>query len=386
MILVPKTDRNHEATRLSIRAPGSAGGCDDGVVASRARDGGHRINQLEKCADTKGMGTFLERNVVRSLPAVGEPGLIEAALDTAQELLGMEMAYLADTRTGLQDYRALTGNAESFGARIDEPVSLSGTYCGLLVAGELDGLVPDARIDPRVAGLEITHRAGIGAYVGVPVHLPDGELFGTLCCLSHNPDPSLRERDLRFMRVLARHVMALLVALQERDGYTEQHSQEVVSLALAVARELGVPPEAMEDVRHAALLHDVGKIGISDTVLNKPGKLTFEEWEAMRQHPVIGERMVRSMPGLSHLAPVIRAEHERWDGTGYPDGRAALEIPLISRIVLVCDAYHAMTSDRPYRRAMSVQEARDELEAGSGAHFCPSTVAAALRVLARHRP
>jgi putative nucleotidyltransferase with HDIG domain len=355
------------------------------------------------------MGITLDANGRRSLPVVGEPGLVETALETAQQLLGMEMAHLADTRMGLQDYVVLTGDAESFGARIDEPLSLSGTYCGLLLAGELDGLVRNARIDPRVAGLAITHQAGIGAYLGVPVHLPNGALFGTFCCLSHHPDPSLRERDLQFMKVLARmvgellyreqrlaedhrlalndaHVMALLVALEARDGYTEQHSQEVVSLALAVARELGVAPEAMEDVRHSALLHDIGKIGISDTVLNKPGKLSRAQWEAMREHPIIGERMVRSMPGLSHLAPVIRAEHERWDGTGYPDGLAGSEIPLISRIVLVCDAYHAMTSDRPYRRAMCDHAARDELQANSGAHFCPSTVAATLRVLESRRP
>lgn len=114
---------------------------------------------------------------------VGEAGLINAALETGRELLGMDLAYLADTRAGLLDYHALAGDHASFGAQTDEPVSLEGTYCELLITGRLDGPVLDAEIDARVAGLPITQLAGSGCCTGVSVHLPDGSLYGTLCCL-----------------------------------------------------------------------------------------------------------------------------------------------------------------------------------------------------------
>ncbi len=109
------------------------------------------------------------------------------------------------------------------------------------------------------------------------------------------------------------------------------------------------------------MLHDVGKLGIGDAILNKPQALNDAEWELMRMHTIIGEEIVASTKGLAHLAPFIRAEHERWDGKGYPDGLKGEEIPLASRIILVCDTFHAMTSDRPYRKALSVEAALEEM-------------------------
>jgi response regulator RpfG family c-di-GMP phosphodiesterase len=325
-------------------------------------------------------------------------------MESARELLGMDMAYIADTRNGRQDYRLVTGDGESFGARESESVPLEGTYCELLLSDELTSIVRDAGSDARVCSLPITERAGIGSYIGVPLVLPGGEVYGTFCCLSHAPSPALRERDARFLEVLARmiaeqlrrseleaesrraavtdaKVTALLAALAARDGYTGEHSAAVVDLAVTVARRLGVPERSLEDVANAALLHDIGKIGISDAVLRKPGALTAEEWSEMRRHPEVGARIVASMPGLTHLAPAIRAEHERWDGGGYPDGLAGEAIPLASRIVLACDAYHAITSDRPYRAAMTHEHALGELVRHAGAQFCPRTVAAAVAVL-----
>ena len=336
-------------------------------------------------------------------PLVTSP-IVHDTVELARDALNMEMAFVADTRGGVQQYVDIAGDADSFGAVVGEGPDLEGTYCGKLLAGELDGLVPDAVNDERVNGLAITHRSGIGAYVGVPVPLPDGTTYGTFCCVSHQADLSLRERDLRFMAGLARiigdelhrdleqaehhraalneaHVRALLAALEARDGYTEEHSHAVVEMALRVAQELGLPPERIADVEVAALLHDMGKIGISDTILRKPGALDDEEWEEMRRHPEIGERIVSCMHGLSHLAEVIRAEHERWDGAGYPDGLAGEDIPLIARIVLVCDAYHAMTSDRPYRAAIGEDAAVRELHAAAGSQLCPRSVRAALRVI-----
>ena len=344
-----------------------------------------------------------ERGALEDSPA---EEIIERAAEAAREMLGMDMAYVADTRGGLQDYRAVTGDAESFGAAVDRPLPLEGTYCERMLDGRLDNIVRDASRDAQVCELDITEQAGIGSYIGVPIVMSDGEVYGSFCCLSHDPDPALRERDVRFMEVFARliadqlkreeveaesrraeltaaNVHALLAALEARDGYTESHSQAVVELALAVAGNLGLSGQELLDIENAALLHDIGKIGVPDAVLHKPGKLTEDEWELMRRHPVVGEQIVASMKTLAHLAPVVRAEHERWDGGGYPDGLSGEAIPLSSRIILVSDAYHAMTSDRPYRKALAPEVALAELERNTGTQFCPVTVKAALGALGR---
>ena len=141
-------------------------------------------------------------------------------------------------------------------------------------------------------------------------------------------------------------IMGLAEALNERDRYTGEHSEEVVDLVAMVARGLGLNDQEIARVK-AALLHDIGKVAIPDTILNKPGKLDEEEWKLMREHPAIGERILRAIPGMGGIARIVRHEHERFDGAGYPDGLSGEEIPIGSRIILACDAYHAMTSDRP---------------------------------------
>jgi HD-GYP domain-containing protein (c-di-GMP phosphodiesterase class II) len=189
------------------------------------------------------------------------------------------------------------------------------------------------------------------------------------------------EAEKRRLEVRATGVGALLAALAARDGYTGEHSKAVVGHAAAVARRVGLPEEVVTEVEQVALLHDVGKIGVGDAILNKPGPLNEAEWEVMKMHPAIGEQIVASTEGISHLAPAIRAEHERWDGKGYPDGLSGEDIPITSRIVLVCDAFHAMTSDRPYRRAMGAEDVLRELEKNAGAQFCPRTVEAFVGVV-----
>ena len=173
-------------------------------------------------------------------------------------------------------------------------------------------------------------------------------------------------------------VRTLLAALEARDFYTGEHSKKVVGLASAVARNLGLDQGTTRDVEQVALLHDIGKVGIPDAILQKQGPLDDQEWQLMRQHPVVGERIIAGTPGLSHLASAMRAEHERWDGGGYPDRLAGEQIPLASRITLACDALHAMTSDRPYRPAMTLPRARQELRACAGSQFDPNVIKALL--------
>jgi HD-GYP domain-containing protein (c-di-GMP phosphodiesterase class II) len=135
-------------------------------------------------------------------------------------------------------------------------------------------------------------------------------------------------------------------------------------------------------VRDGATLHDVGKVAIPNEILYKPGPLTDAEWEIMREHPVIGERILRRTPELRPIAPLVRHEHERWDGRGYPDGLAADAIPIGSRIIFACDAYRAMITERPYREPMSHARALQELRRGAGSQFDPEVIDVLLTVLA----
>jgi diguanylate cyclase (GGDEF)-like protein len=181
-------------------------------------------------------------------------------------------------------------------------------------------------------------------------------------------------------------VQALAAAIEERDNYTNEHSEEVVHLARGVAMILGLATEQVERIAHAALLHDVGKLAVPDEILHKRGVLTPEEWSVMAEHPVAGERILLRIPDLTAIAPVVRHEHEHWDGSGYPDRLRGRKIPIGSRIILACDAYHAMLTDRPYRAAMSPAEAMAELRGGAGRQFDPEVIEALLDLLGAHRP
>ncbi|HEY2162306.1 MAG TPA: diguanylate cyclase [Solirubrobacteraceae bacterium] len=171
-------------------------------------------------------------------------------------------------------------------------------------------------------------------------------------------------------------VEALAVALTERDRYTGEHSEAMIEMSAAVARNLGLRASEVERIRSAALLHDIGKVAIPDDILHKPGPLSDREWILMREHPVIGERILSVLPGMSAVARIVRHEHERWDGGGYPDGLAGEEIPLGSRIIIAADTYHAITSDRPYREARSHADAVQELTNCAGTQFDPTVTAA----------
>jgi HD-GYP domain-containing protein (c-di-GMP phosphodiesterase class II) len=148
-----------------------------------------------------------------------------------------------------------------------------------------------------------------------------------------------------------------------------------------VAMILGLDSTKVDRIAHAALLHDVGKLGVPHEILHKRGPLTDEEWAVLAEHPVAGERILLRIPELASLAPIVRHEHEHWDGSGYPDRLRGHNIPVGSRIILACDAYEAMTTPRPYRPALSKEEAIDELRAGSGSTYDPEVVEALLDLL-----
>ncbi|MEA2397001.1 MAG: hypothetical protein QOK25_557 [Thermoleophilaceae bacterium] len=166
----------------------------------------------------------------------------------------------------------------------------------------------------------------------------------------------------------------LMQVLQERQPELHDHLHEVSELALAVGRRMSLTPQQLDDMARAAELHDVGKMAIPDEILNKPGPLDPVELGFIRQHTVVGERILAAAPALAPVAKLVRASHENWDGSGYPDGLVGDSIPLASQIIAVCDAFHAMTSDRPYQPAASPELAMNELRRCAGTHFAPRVV------------
>jgi len=177
----------------------------------------------------------------------------------------------------------------------------------------------------------------------------------------------------------------LLRMLSEREPDLHAHLRGTAELALSVGRELGMEPEALDEVARAAELHDLGKIAIPDEILNKTGPLDESEWAFMRRHTIIGERILLAAPALRPVARLVRASHERYDGSGYPDGLVGEQIPLGARVVAVCDAFDAMLSDRPYRRRLDEAEALDQLMRCSGRQFDPVVIGAFARVVERDR-
>ncbi|MBI3977997.1 MAG: HD domain-containing protein [Chloroflexi bacterium] len=193
----------------------------------------------------------------------------------------------------------------------------------------------------------------------------------------------LHEANFHLQEAYLATLEALAGALDVRDAYTHSHSRAVAHYAVAIGRELDLPPEDLESLHWAGLLHDIGKIGIPDAVLRKAGKPTEDEWRVIKTHPDVGHRLLSPLKFLRRALPAVRHHQERFDGRGYPSGLRASAIPLLARVVAVADAFHAMTSQRPYRLAMTTEQAIDGLRRGRGTQFDPTIVDACLRALTR---
>jgi putative nucleotidyltransferase with HDIG domain len=187
-------------------------------------------------------------------------------------------------------------------------------------------------------------------------------------------DENLPEVWMQFLINLSRYI-------DSRVSFNGRHSAQVAYWGKATARKLAYAETDERSIFFAALLHDVGKIGVPDEILIKAGPLSAEEWTMMRLHPIVGANIVRSLKPIAHIAPLINAHQERYDGSGYPCGLKGDEIPLGARILAVVDAYEAMTNDRVYRKARSSEEATQELKHNGGTHFDPNVVDAFLQVV-----
>jgi HD-GYP domain-containing protein (c-di-GMP phosphodiesterase class II) len=266
----------------------------------------------------------------------------------------------------------------------------------------LAGAEPFVVSDEEREAITGAEEVGVGRPFAIAPLTLDGGRFG--CIAVAPPDEAeFTERQLRLLAGIAHQaklaltnagnfrslertfletVEALANALEANDEYTSSHARWITDLALKVGEGLGLDGRALKRLELGALFHDIGKIGIPETILSKPGPLTDNERELVERHPELGEKIIGPIDRLEEVRPIVRHCHERYDGTGYPDGLQGEEIPLESRIILVCDAYHAMITDRPYRRRLSDEEALRRLEAGAGTQFDPRVVEECRRVLA----
>ena len=246
-------------------------------------------------------------------------------------------------------------------------------------AAQVDGIVAGATASLGERGDGFVVTASQGSVI-VPTEALDGE---TAMQLADRRMYANKSRERASAGTQSRDV--LLAALREGAPELHHHLAGVAELAAAVAEDLGLDAEERDEVRRAAELHDVGKMAIPDAILSKPGPLDPAETEFIRKHTLIGERIIGAAPALVPVARLVRSSHERWDGAGYPDGLAGAAIPLGSRIICACDAYDAMTSERPYSVAMVEARALEEIGAGAGGHFDPRVAAALKRVVERPR-
>jgi putative two-component system response regulator len=175
-------------------------------------------------------------------------------------------------------------------------------------------------------------------------------------------------------------ITALAYALEAKDVYTSGHSQRVTEISVAIAEHLGLPKESIEKIRLAGLVHDIGKIGVRESVLNKPGSLSDNEFKHVRLHSQAGERILKPIVDDEEILKAVRHHHERYDGTGYPDGLKGEQIPQLARIIAVADTFDAMTSERPYRKALTEEAACAEVERCRGTQFDPGAADAFLEI------
>ncbi|MEE8550214.1 MAG: HD domain-containing phosphohydrolase [Gemmatimonadota bacterium] len=260
-------------------------------------------------------------------------------------------------------------------------------------------LSSDASADARYREGESIIQQRIRSVMCVPI-ATDDRVLGVLYADSRSQAGAFTEKDLELLALLGNQagigihrvqlkaeledfffdtIRAIVATIDAKDGYTHRHSERVAATAVRLARELGLGPEELELVKHAGLLHDVGKIGVPGDVLNKPGKLTPEEFDEIKKHPMHGVRILSHIknPRVVAILPGVRHHHECWDGSGYPDGLAGHDIPFLGRVLCVADVFDALRSNRPYRQAMELDVALKIISDGAGIQFDPQIAAAA---------
>lgn len=328
--------------------------------------------------------------------------VLELALHQAEDLCRAETSSIweLDDESGELFFRVVRGKAA--GSIKDLRVPLGEGIVGDVALTGRPAIVNDVRSDARWHGDSATEFE-TRAILAVPL-VARGRVIGVLQVLNPVAGSRFTNEDLRRMRLFAgpvataienarlyaaqkrqfvETVTALAESIEKRDPYTGNHVRRVVCYSILLGREMGLDDTYLEHLQLAATLHDVGKIATPDEILRKPSPLNDDEQTVMQRHPIDGEEIVSRIRDLRDVLPGIRSHHERLDGGGYPDGLQDREIPLEPRIIAVADTFDAMTTERPYRRALPPAAAAEEIAAGAGTQFCPQVVAAFRRLYAR---
>ncbi len=286
------------------------------------------------------------------------------------------------------------------GVGTGDVLPIAGTPLARALATGVSCVGKDDEIDPHTGGT-----AGSG-FLSIPLRI-EGEVIGFLNASSRRDMGSFSESQIQTLATLAKKVClkfennalyetlygnfigtlrALVSTIEARDAYTLQHSERVTQYSLEIGEVLGLSEGEMEAIKFAGYLHDIGKIGVRDTVLLKPGKLTPDEFLEIKAHPTVGDTITQSLSCIPLERTIIRNHHEKWDGSGYPDGLKGKDIPILARVVAVADTYDAMTSNRPYRKSLGHERALQELRDYSDRQFDPDVVAAFLETPTGRKP
>ncbi|WP_422929317.1 diguanylate cyclase [Singulisphaera sp. PoT] len=357
------------------------------------------------------------------LAALRRYGVLDTESEAAFDDIGRLAAYLCNTPIAM--ISLVDGDRVWFKARHGSGIEQTprvGSFCSRAILGDGVFMVPDAGVDSRFeAHPLVAGEPGVRFYAGATLVDAGGHRLGTLCVMDLRPR-ELDPRQVEMLEALGRQVVALLAprvaritegeacasrvreaeiqslnreleiaydatiegwakALDLRDKETEGHTRRVTEMSLRLARALGIGGQDLVHIRRGALLHDIGKLGVPDAVLLKAGELTEDEWAIMRRHPSNARDWLESIPVLRRALEIPYSHHEKWDGTGYPEGLAGEAIPLAARLFAAVDIWDALRSDRPYRAAWTDERVRSHLRSLAGSHLDPAVVAVFLRVL-----
>lgn len=370
---------------------------------------------------TTSIGTFLEVELVRlrmeEMGALLEVGrvvsstldlreLLTKIMSTATKVMRCETStvYLVDDQTNELYFHIVSGDP-NVGAKLQEIRLPMGTgLAGWCAQNNKPVIVPDTERDPRFfKGADKKSGFVTRSMICVPMRLKD-RVVGVLQVLNRTGEIPFNDHDLETLENVANQAVSaienarlyeniqkvylstievLATAIDAKDPYTQGHSRRVTQYSVAIAEEMNLTTKEIENIRYAGLLHDVGKIGIKDSIIRKPGRLTDEEYAIIKMHPAIGAKILRPVDFLADKIPGVLHHHEYYDGRGYPDHLTGLTIPLAGRIICVADAFDAMTTNRPYRKGLSVNTAVGELKKFSGKQFDPECVEAFLKAFDR---
>lgn len=328
--------------------------------------------------------------------------LLRKIMSMATKVMRCETStvYLVDNQTNELYFHIVQGDP-NVGAKLQEIRLPMGTgLSGWCARENKSVIVPDTSKDPRFFKTADKKSGFVTrSMICVPMRLKD-EVVGVIQVLNRTGDIPFNDHDVEILEAVGNQAVSaidnarlyqniqkvyistievLATAIDAKDPYTQGHSRRVTQYSVAIAEELGLPEKEIENIRYAGLLHDVGKIGIKDSIIKKPGRLTDEEYATIKKHPSIGAKILKPVEFLADKIPGVLHHHEYYDGRGYPEHLTGENIPLMGRIICVADAFDAMTTSRPYRKGLSVQTAVAELNKFSGKQFDPVCVEAFLK-------